>query len=132
MELQPKVSAKLLSNNVKRLTTATEPYTYYFKRVRDIQRWTHPSETALILLVYIGACYYQVKSVYFLDSSACAAHLFSGALNHVAHFRPLFVVGDRTTVASASGYRLAVVAVFPRLSAAHWLHEEAGGREGHN
>jgi len=55
----PKASFKLLTANVKRLTAAFEPYTYYYNRILVLQRWDNPHETALMLTLYVLCCYYQ-------------------------------------------------------------------------
>jgi hypothetical protein len=52
---------KALTSNVKRLTTAFEPYTYYYNRMLVLQRWDNPHETSLLLLTYVLCCYYQVR-----------------------------------------------------------------------
>ena len=57
----PKASFKLLTANVKRLTAAFEPYTYYYNRILVLQRWDNPHETALMLTLYVLCCYYQVS-----------------------------------------------------------------------
>eukprot|EP00730_Choanoeca_flexa_P000190 TRINITY_DN10086_c0_g1_i3.p1 TRINITY_DN10086_c0_g1~~TRINITY_DN10086_c0_g1_i3.p1 ORF type:complete len:520 (+),score=93.31 TRINITY_DN10086_c0_g1_i3:108-1562(+) len=56
----PKLNTKLLRHNVKRVSAAIKPFSYYYNRFTEVTSWDRPYETSFVLVIYVVCCYYQL------------------------------------------------------------------------